>query len=172
MARIQDTSFALHRDAEILRQKQKVYTLYTCAHGGASIYQRDPRRKRRKNERQLKRLGRNDPSAGPAHEQRHILFSLANVVSKAGRGDGRRRRWRAGEGAEGPNRMGETGTYSRETRPIPRSVGNCNRSYIGSATTIGHAHDMTCLGEADLDTGTDKVNLPKNNRYLNSVCPD
>ena len=68
-----------------------------------------------KNERQLKRLGRNDPSAGPADERRHIPFSLANVVWKTGGGDGDGGR---GEGAEGPNRMGETWTYSRGTRPI------------------------------------------------------
>jgi len=37
---------------------------------------------------------------------------------------------------------------------------------------MGHADDMTCLGATDLDTGTDKVNPPKNNYYHNSVGSD
>ena len=77
-------SFALHRDAEILRQKQKVYALYTCAYGWTGIHRRLPRRRRTKNERQLKRLGRNEPNAGPGHEGRHIPFSLASVASETG----------------------------------------------------------------------------------------
>lgn len=62
------------------------------------------------------------------------------------------------EGAEGPNRMGETRAFSNRTRPILHDSNNAPLSedydpseiatdrIYGSATTIGHAHDTTCLG--------------------------
>ena len=42
LVQIQDASFALHRDAEVLRQKQKVQVSHTNAHGMASIYRCGP----------------------------------------------------------------------------------------------------------------------------------
>lgn len=39
----------------------------------------------------------------------------------------------------------------------------------GSPTATGVWYDMGCLGATDLDTGTDKVNPPKNNNYVSQL---
>ena len=41
-------------------------------------------RKKRKNEREAKHPGRNDPDAGPVHQRRHILFSLGSAGLRMG----------------------------------------------------------------------------------------
>lgn len=88
-----------------------------------------------------------------------------------------------GKDAEGPNRMSESWMYSRGTRPILQHDGNnaplseiaihrkLQPIVYGNPTTMGHVHDMRRLGATDLDTGTDKVNPPKNNNYVSQLSP-
>jgi hypothetical protein len=81
-----------------------------------------------------------------------------------------------GEGAEGPNRMSESWTYSAGTRPIlqydsNRALlsGDYYPSEIATDRMGKHNYNGTCLGATDLDTETDKVNPPKNNNYVSQL---
>jgi hypothetical protein len=103
LVQIQDASFAPHRDAEVLRQKQKVQVSHTNAHGTASIYRWGP----------LTEKGRRASGGGSGTAEEEMTHRAGTAVCpvfpgkcgvEVGWGDGRRRRRGERSGAESDGR--------------------------------------------------------------------